>query len=295
MGRNIRLSSARALGRTYFLAIFAAAFTVLVSGCSDDDRGATGTLTLHVSDAPYPFDLMTAAQITIDRVEVRMLADDETKSGFYVLVDTPRTMNLLELRGGVTEILAETEVPAGQVDQIRLEISRVRVTLVDGRGFDLTVPSGDASGLKLFPYPDVQVDRGLTTELLLDVDVSASFTAIPAAAVQASDIRGFTLDPTLRVANLSDTGTLSGRVRGDAGTPADPADDVPVADADVRVEGTSIFRSATDGNGEWRILGLPPGKYEVTAVASGHEDGRVGAIVVVASDASGNDLLLRRD
>jgi hypothetical protein len=290
----IRLNNVRTLAWTYALAIGAGALVGLVGGCSDGER-ASGTLTVHVSDAPYPFDVMTAAEITIDRVEVRILGDDERESGFYVLVDEPRTLNLLELRGGVTEVLAEAEVPAGQLEQIRLEIARGHVTLADGREFDLAVPSGEASGIKLFPYPEARLDAGMAAELLLDVDVAQSFAAIPAAPGQSSDIRGFMFRPTLRAANLAGTGTISGRVRGDAGTPGDPADDVPLADADVRVDGSSSFHTASDGRGEWRILGVPAGSYVVTAAAASHEGAEVEAFVVVASDASGNDLVLRRD
>ena len=107
----------------------------LAGGCASEDTGAMGTVVLRVGDSPYPFDMVTTAEITIDRVEVRVLGDDKSESGFYVLSEAPRTMNLLELRGGVTEVLVESEIPSGELDQIRLHVARGAVTLADGRSF----------------------------------------------------------------------------------------------------------------------------------------------------------------
>lgn len=283
---------ARTLGILLALALGTAA--AVDNGCSHGER-AMGTLKVHVSDAPYPFGVMTAAEITFERVEARLLAEDDSESDFYVLVEEPRTVNVLDLRGGVTELLAESEVPAGLVEQVRLEISAGRVTLADGRGFDLVVPDAEAGGLSLFLHPRARVGAKETAELLLDVDIAETFGAIPAADDAPPGIAGFTFRPTLRVADLAGTGTLSGYVRGDAGTPDDPADDEALPDVDVRLEGAGTFRTATDASGEWRILGLPPGDYVVAACAIGHHDGKLDASAVAAQDDSTANLLLRRE
>lgn len=264
----------------------------LVGGCASEDTGATGTVVLRVGDSPYPFDMMTAAEITIDRVEVRVLGDDKAESGFYVLSEAPRTMNLLDLRSGVTEVLVESEIPIGELDQIRLHVARGGVTLADGRSLELDVPSGLRNGLKVTCNPSVDVLPDTTTELLLDFDLSESFEAQPAAPKKTADIEGFQFHPVVRVANLSETGTLSGHVRWDAGSPQSD-DDAAIADAEVLVAGLgATYGTSTDAMGEWRILGLPPGAYVVTASTASHHAGKLTTTVVLASDVTGNDFVL---
>jgi hypothetical protein len=207
----------------------------------------------------------------------------------------PRTLELLEPRGGVTEALVESEVPIGELDQIRLHVVHGSVTLSDGRTFDLVVPSGMSSGLKVFCSPAVDVVADLTTELLLDFDVSQSFEAIPDSPRRVGDIQSFHFHPVLRVANLSETGTLSGHVHTDAGTPAEGTDDAALADVEVTVTGPGgTYTTSTDANGEWRILGLPPGTYTVTASVAGYDTSQLTATVVVANDVSAQDFLLHR-
>lgn len=266
----------------------AAAFLV---GCDSDNNGATGTVRVHLTDAPYAFDLIASAEVTIDRVEARVQSDAE--GGFHVLSVTPRTVNLLELRNGVTDVLVEAEVPVGTIDQLRLRIAAAHVVLTDGREFELDVPSGDTSGLKVFPEPGIVVAGDITSELLLDFDVSQSFRPIPAAPQQADDIDHFQFHPTLRVANLSATGTLSGTVMSNAGTALETSDDYAVANATVEVMvGDDTVTSVTDEGGEFRILGIPPGVYTVFAYADAHTLASAAVTVVVANDIDVGVLLL---
>ncbi|MFN8176896.1 MAG: DUF4382 domain-containing protein [bacterium] len=275
--------------------IGAAALAWIAGGCSEDQPGTTGTLVVRVADTPYPFDLIASAEVTIDRVEAHVLSADHKESAFYVLSEEPRTMNLLDLRGGVTELLVQSEVPIGRLDEIRLHVVSATVTLEDGRRFDLDVPSGMQSGLKVFCSPPVDVAGDLTTELLLDFDVSQSFEAVPASVRRVADVRQFKLHPVARLANLSETGTLSGHVRGDGGTPVDVTDDGPLADATVEVAGGGdAWWTSTDASGEWRIMGLPPGGYVVSASGAGYDGSQRAANVVVANDVSAVDFLLHR-
>jgi hypothetical protein len=263
---------------------------VIVGGCSEND-GSTGTVRIQITDEPYPVDLIASAEVTIDRIEVRVKSDDS--EGYHVLSETPQTIDLIDLRNGVTELLVEAEVPVGLVDQVRLRISEAHVVLTDDREFDLQVPSGGSSGLKIFPEPGIEVTGDLTAELLLDCDVSESFKPIPASARRSEDIDHFQFRPTLRVANLSETGTLSGTVWSDAGTPLILTDDHPIADATVRVAaGDDVYFTMTDSEGRFRIMGLSPGVYTVTVSAFDHGENVVAATVIVANDVTVGALLL---
>jgi hypothetical protein len=258
----------------------------LAAGCSDDKGGSgTGTLSLQLTDAPYPYDMIAEAVVTIDRVEVRMDADDPEKTAMYLLDDKVRTLDLLTLQNGATEMMAFKEVPVGRVGQIRLHVVDAHVTLTDGRTFDLQIPSGSSSGLKIFPEPDILVVGDLTTELLLDFDVAESFKSIPASPNRVEDIDHFQFRPTLHVANLSETGTISGYVLDDGGSELDLSDDTAIADATVQVEAAGTLRStSTDSEGFYRIMGLRPGEWTVTISADGHEPRVETVVVVVAND-----------
>lgn len=294
-------TSRRRAAFAILLAVGAAALAGCSNGSPAGDAaspGATGTLRMSLTDAPYPFDLIDQAMLTIDQVSVHFadVPDDTTggTDGFLVVDGTTRTVNLLDLRNGLTEPLVDAEVPVGTIDQIRLHVTDASVTLTDGRQFDLKVPSGETSGLKAFPEPGIAVVGDLSTDLLLDVDVSRSFLAIPAAPNRASDIRGFHFHPVVRVANLSDTGSISGVVTGDAGTPADLSDDAPISGATVTAvagDGTSTS-TATDVDGKYTFLGLPVGGYTLTASAANHDPLDLSVTVVAANAVGGADFLL---
>jgi hypothetical protein len=287
MKRAIRRSAVAAL--TTLTALGAFSFL----GCSDGDlsggaSSATGTLRVHLGDAPYPFDLIESAEITIDGVSVHY--ENEDAEGFAVLSEQLQTVNLLDLRNGVTAMLVEAEVPAGTIDQLRLHVVDANIELTDGRAFPLKVPSGETSGLKAKADPPIVVAGGVTTELLLDVDVSRSFLAIPASPRKVGDIRDFHFKPVVRVANLSRTGSISGHVLSDAGTGSDVSDDVPLADAAVTadLDGTG-YTTATNPDGFFRLLGLPEGTYTVAASAAGHHPDGLSVMVIAANDAGGVD------
>lgn len=77
---------------------------------------------------------------------------------------------------------------------------------------------------------------------------------------------GVLLAAVTGVAAQNTTGNLAGRIRGPAGT---PLPDVRVV---ARSLETALERSAGTGpGGEYTIVGLPPGEYEVTATQAGSE------------------------
>lgn len=262
-----------------------AAAALTFGGCSDDDDQAR--LSIQLTDAPFPYQMIAIAEIVVTGVEVHIKGNEDDE-GFRTLSvpDGPRVLNLQNLQNGLTELLVDAEVPPGEIDQIRLIVSSASVTLTDARTFPLTVPSGDTSGLKIFPTPVIEAPEQLTTELLLDFDLSRSFHPIPASAMSAQEVTGFQFNPVLRVSNLAETGSVGGKVWFDAGTPANPADDVPIATATVTVwqSGTQMSSKASNGSGSFKFLGLAPGTTIVRVEAPGYVPGENTVVVIVGSD-----------
>ncbi len=120
--------------------------------------------------------------------------DDD--NSFTVIFEGERDLDLLALQDGRTDLLAETDIPAGKYSQMRLIVTEGEVTLTDGRVFPLRVPSGEQTGIKL--HFDFDIYDGEETTLLLDVDLSQAFQPIPGGVVQSvSDITDFIFRPSI--------------------------------------------------------------------------------------------------
>lgn len=149
-------------------------------------------MTVLLTDAPFPFDLVAEANVVIERVEV------VGESGVETIAEGEQTFNLLDLQNGVTAELATAILPEGPIQQIRLIVSAASVVLIDETTFDLLVPSGVRTGIKILT-PGVEVSAGAETTTTLDMDVSESFI-VQGDADTPAGIQGFIFTPVVRVA-----------------------------------------------------------------------------------------------
>jgi hypothetical protein len=256
-------------------------------------------------DRPFPLAFISEATVTITQVAVREgepLGDnDETgnegqdTSGFITIFDDSQgqAFDLLTLRNGQMQLLVSATVPAGHYNQMRLVISSGQIKLTNGETFDLTVPSGAASGLKL--NADFNVVKDQITELVMEFDLTRAFETIPNNEVtDISQIQGFTFSPTLegaiRVVLSAETGAISGTVTGlgEGNPPVAGALVTAINNADTELAGT-----VTDENGNYVLTGLPPGSYTVRFSVAGSQATEVVGVVVAAGEVTdGVDALL---
>lgn len=255
-----------------------------VGGCSDEPS-ATGTLVIQLTDAPFPYDMIAIADLGVDGVEVHVRAMDGGQSGFHVLSDSSQVFSLLDLSNGVTAFLGEVELPVGEIDQLRLLVSSASVGLLDQRTFDLNVPSGESSGLKVFFDPPIHVVANEETNVLIDVDASQSFRSIPASPARVDEITGFQFHPVLRVSVTDNASILAGRVTASA-------DDAPIRGATVSLweDGSLVTSTATDLNGEWMMLGVEPGAKILRAEAAGFVAAQTTVTATAGATTAGVDL-----
>lgn len=259
-----------------FIAVLA--FVSVFAGCGPDGKGNFRVL---VTDAPFPYETVASATVTLDAIEVR------GTNGFQPVLLTPKTIDLVQLRNGVTAELLELDLPAGDYDQVRLVVSKGEVTMKDGRVFELKVPSGDSSGLKINIKPALHVETSLSTDLLLDFDLSRSFVAQSSGN---GNVTGFHFKPVVRVSNMTTAGTLSGIVVSDNGTAADLLDDVALAGALVTVSqnGEELASTVTEADGHYSMIGLPAGGYDLTVTALDHADAARSTVVVLGNVTTEN-------
>lgn len=204
--------------------------------------------------------------------------DNESGDGGFVTVfEGERELNLLDLRNGRVDLLADADVPAGEYDQMRLVVTRGVLTLTDGRVFDLRVPSGSSSGIKLnFEF---EVADGEEKVLLLDVDLSRAFAAIPSGHIDdVSTIREFRFQPALamRLIDVLEAGSISGQVQDPDGNPLGS-----VAVTAYRGE-EEVTSTASEADGSFMLIGLPTGEYRVEFSLAGFADQGVSPIDVQA-------------
>lgn len=197
------------------LTVLTAVGLLSVSGCDalSPDGSGMGTVRVLLTDAPFPFDLVSAANVTIVRVDLvgQQAAEDttgEARDGVYTVTSETLDFNLLELRDGVTALLGEIEIPAGTYSQARLIVQDASVDLIDGRTFKMKIPSGAQTGIKV-ALPGFEVTEGSVSELTLDFMVDKSFVVQGNPATPAG-IKGFLFKPVIKPLGLPASGDDSG-------------------------------------------------------------------------------------
>lgn len=267
-------------------AMIIAAAMFFMMGCNNSDE-ATGTLSIKLTDAPFPTDLVQEANVTIYKIEARQSSAHEG-SPYVTLSDKELSFNLLDLTNGITANLVNLEIPAGSYNLFRLYISDASVVLKDGKTYELKVPSGASSGLKIFVKPEIVVAGGLTAELLLDFDVSQSF--VPQGNMSSPDlVTGFIFNPVIKAANVSVAGRLEGNVANIVPEP------IVGAQVSIFAADTLNTTTFTDVDGNYAVLGLDAGTYKVTVEANGYISQTVDNVEIVVANATTQNFELEEE
>jgi hypothetical protein len=247
-------------------------------GCSlmsdqDDDlaKRGKGLVVFKLTDAPFPADLVAEANITIDWVKLMKVSENDTDvegegepeenpDVILLELEEPVTFNLLELSNGITTTLGEIEVDPGVYTQIRMHVIDAGILLKDGSVFDLKIPGGDASGLKIKINPSLVMEEGTLAEVLLDFDVSRSFVMRGNINhLGKGKINGFIFKPVIRA--VAHVQTESGEING---VVAD-VEENPIENALLSLvqEEDTITSARTDEKGFYAMIGILPGEYSL--------------------------------
>lgn len=183
-------------------------------GGGSDSR--TGVLKLGITDAPV--DGAEAVVVQFTGVELK------PKEGAPFSIDfssngapAPRTVDLLTLQGGQRAMLLDgATVPAGEYEWMRLKVApdttaTLSYVKMAGQQCEMRIPSGAETGLKLVRGFTVGV--GTTTDMTIDFDVRKSLVAPPGQRSSLETCtQGYLLKPVLRVADMLEVGSVTGRV-----------------------------------------------------------------------------------
>ncbi len=213
------------------------------AACSDDngnDTEGTARMSVKMVDDPGDYD---AVYVDVQDVVVKYNGNEsevsigEINTGVY---------NLLELTGGVSAELADAEIAAGTVSQIRLVLGDDNSIVVDGETYALATPSGQQSGLKI--QLNETLSDGISYEFILDFDVEES--------IVVNGNGSYTLKPVIRASAAAETGAISGLVL--------PAGMQTLITAR---SGSTVISSYTNAEGAFKLSGVPEGTYELTLEA----------------------------
>lgn len=254
-----------------------------LTACQEDSESmeaGKGKLVVKLTDAPFPVDLVDQALVTIDRIEIRRAAysllDDEgmESSSFIVLSEETMQFNLLELRNGITAEMLAMHIDTGFYDMVRLHVVESEIILKDGNSYSLKVPSGSSSGLKIKITPALNIEGNETSVVLLDFDVSKSF--IVKGNLNAKEgIKGFIFKPVIRAVWQEVSASIEGKVV--------DAEGAPLKEAYVQViKADTVFTSAlTNEAGEYAMIGIPEGKYNMVCEKEGFVSEAADSLEVV--------------
>ncbi len=271
----------------------------IVSSCNNDDENPlNGRLSVLLTDRPFSFDMVADATVTITKIELRKERPDQTDnengseeaggkdengSPYQSVWEGEEVYHLTDLQNGVTEEIAEIELPAGSYDLVRVYINDASIELMNGNVYDLKIPSAAVSGLKIFIDPALVIEGGLSAELLLDFDLSRSLIA----KGPMEDLRGFNFKPVIRAVNNSTTGRIGGLV-------TDDSSDDPLGDVEVWIEAadTVVTSTLSEEDGFYALIGIPEGLYTLYADKEGYELWQADDKQVIAGNQSTVDIAL---
>ena len=257
--------------KKYKLILMAVLFSSgLVSCSSDDDSAGQGNeenanVRFELTDAPGDY-----KEVNVEVVDVLIHSDASVEAegadeeGWISVGNVnAEVINLLELTGGVTHLLAETELEAGKLNQIRLVLGGENSLVTeDGTRFALETPSAQQSGLKLQVNEVLEAGKDYT--FLLDFDVEQSVVKTGT---------NYSLKPVIRV-STQEAGSIVGSVH--------PTTHQALV---VATNGTTTVSAYTDAEGNFELHGLPAGTYMVTVtpdVALGLSASVVNNVAVAA-------------
>lgn len=210
---------------------------LLITSCNnDDDQKASYPYAVRMTDAPGPYD-----EVNVDVQGVEVMGEN----GKMVLLNVNEGIyNLLELSNGVDALIATDSLEMSSVTQIRLILGTRNTVVVDNVSYPLSTPSAEQSGLKLKVNQSLQ--EGILYSVLLDFDANKSIVKLGNG--------GYQLKPVIRTIEKATSGSIKGKITTGV-----------MAVVEVKSTATQIsYTSNVNANGEFMVMGLPPGNYTLT-------------------------------
>lgn len=209
----------------------------IMNSCSNDSTKSSYPVAIKMTDAPGPYE---AVFVDVQGVEITGSGGEtvtlNAKKGVY---------NLLDLTNGVNTLIATDTLQISTVEQIRLILGPNNSVVVNSVSYPLSTPSAEQTGLKLQVHQTLQ--QGILYTILLDFDANKSVIQLGNGS--------YKLKPVIRTIQTAISGSIKGKIS-------------PVGLAVVSVvntiDPTLSFSTSVNAEGDFTLMGLPPGTYVVT-------------------------------
>ena len=274
------------------VALALCATTALAACSSGSDSGmspsTSGSVSIALTDAPFPFDSVARADLFVVRIDGRIAdvdsvdadsgKDDDSHSntdprhGWVTLATPNQAFNLLDLQGGKSVNLAQPTLPTGTYRGFRLvlDVDKSSITLKNGSVLTaanggIKFPSAGRSGIKINLARPFSVVGG-KSQMLIDFDLGRSFVM----RGHSTGKNGLIFKPVIRATAVEETGGISGTIHDSTatGTPAAHAS-VEILKAGTALTDTVsanvVATTTSDANGVYSAMWLQPGTYAVRA------------------------------
>ncbi len=234
------------------LILFALALSFSFYACKKKDPDGRSHITVKMTDAPGAYD---AVIVNVKSVVV------VTDKGQTELPVNGGPIDILRFRMGKDTILADADIPAGTIQQVRFVLNDTgNRVVINGVSYDLTTPSGQTSGVKLNVNETLAPDVAYT--MRLDFDAAQSIVLTGSGK--------YILKPVIRAISTAVSGALTGTVS-------------PIVSTKVyAIAGIDTVGAVTDLNGKFYFPGLAGGTYDVKFVpANTYLPKTVSGVVVI--------------
>ncbi|MBT8259970.1 MAG: DUF4382 domain-containing protein [Bacteroidia bacterium] len=228
--------------------IVAITFLILLSfACNNDStNNENSRISVKLMDDPGDYD-----NVFIEVIDVMVKMDEESEEeseeeSSWQSLEAINTgvYDLLDLTGGINVLLVDDfQIPSGELNQLRLVLGENNTIVIDGETFDLKTPSAQQSGLKI--NVNQILEPNISYTFLLDFMVDESI-------VMAGNSDNIILKPVIRATAEANSGAIAGHVL-PAGT---------IIEASIMM-GTEVVSSFADENGNFILVGLQAGTYDV--------------------------------
>lgn len=213
-------------------------FALVFNACKEEnDVPGTATIKISMVDAPGDFD-----SVIIDVEDVLINLSGSGSDWKSMDGVKPGSYDLLKLTNGNEWILGETELPSGNLSQIRLLLGSGNRLYIGDSAIYLPVPSANRSGLKINVQETLDGDKSY--KLILDFDVDKSIVRLGNGDYQ--------LKPVIRGKLESKSGAIKGRIL--------PSSKIYRIYA---IRGTDTINTHSNVNGEFLLRALDPGIYDL--------------------------------
>lgn len=211
---------------------------IFFQNCSDETNQMARVQVILV-DAPGDYE-----EVNIDLKDV-MINRTDGESGWESLENVQYGIyNLLEFTGGTEALIADAEIPAGELKQVRLVLGpNNSLKLKNGDVVHLDTPSAQQSGLKL--KFNTELIAGVAYRFILDFDADKS-------VVKAGNSGKYNLKPVIRVITEATSGAIIGKIM--------PYEYVANVSAYSLTDTVSTY---SDSIGKFMLKGVLPGTYKL--------------------------------